>query len=44
MGATLSSETSVSTRPTWHHTPEDGILYSQSLENFKSYTLAVFYI
>jgi hypothetical protein len=27
MEATRSSETSVYNKPTWHHIPEDGILY-----------------
>jgi hypothetical protein len=32
-----SFETSVLTRPTRHHTPEDSILHSHCRENLKSY-------
>jgi hypothetical protein len=32
-----SSETSVLTRPTWLHIPEDSILHSHCHENLKSY-------
>jgi hypothetical protein len=32
-----SSETSVHTRSTWGHIPEDSILYYHRRENFKSY-------
>jgi hypothetical protein len=35
--ATHSSETSILTRPTWRHIPEDGILQSHRRENLKSY-------
>jgi hypothetical protein len=34
----LPSETSVHTRSTRHHIPEDGILHSHRCENLKSYT------
>jgi hypothetical protein len=37
MQAISSSETSVHTRPTWRHIPEDGILHSHRRENLKSY-------
>jgi hypothetical protein len=33
-----SSETSILTRDTGHHIPEDGILHSHCRENLKSYT------
>jgi hypothetical protein len=36
MEAILSSETSVHTRSTWRHIPEDGI-FSHRRENLKSY-------
>jgi hypothetical protein len=32
-----SSETSILTRVTWRHIPEDGILHSHRRENLKSY-------
>jgi hypothetical protein len=32
-----SFETSVQTRSTWRHIPEDGILHSHRRENLKSY-------
>jgi hypothetical protein len=35
-----SSETSVHTRSTQHHNPEDGILHSQSCENLKTISLS----
>jgi hypothetical protein len=37
MEAIPSSETSVHTRSTWRHIPEDGILHSHCCENLKSY-------
>jgi hypothetical protein len=37
MDAIRSSETSFLKRVTRRHIPEDGILYSQRLENLKSY-------
>jgi hypothetical protein len=37
MEATRSSETSVHTRSTRRHIPEDGILHSHRCENLKSY-------
>jgi hypothetical protein len=37
MEATRSSETSVLTRSTWHHIPEDDTLRSHRRENLKSY-------
>jgi hypothetical protein len=37
MEAILSSETSVHTRSTQRHMPEDGILHNHLCENFKSY-------
>jgi hypothetical protein len=36
--AIRSSETSVHTRSTLRHIPEEGILHSHRLENLKSYT------
>jgi hypothetical protein len=35
MEAARSSETSVHTRSTWRHIPEDGILHSHRRENLK---------
>jgi hypothetical protein len=32
-----SSETSVVTRATWHHIPEDSILHSHRREDLKTY-------
>jgi hypothetical protein len=37
MEKTRSPKTSVLTRPTWRHIPEDDILYSQRREKLKSY-------
>jgi hypothetical protein len=37
MEATCSSETSVYSKPTRRHIPEDGILHSHRRENLKSY-------
>jgi hypothetical protein len=37
MEAIRSSETSVHTRSTWRHVPEDGILHSHRHEHLKSY-------
>jgi hypothetical protein len=37
--AICSSETSVHTRSTRHHIPEDGILHRHSRENLKSYSI-----
>jgi hypothetical protein len=37
MNMIRSSETSILTRTTWRHTPEDGILHSYRSENHKSY-------
>jgi hypothetical protein len=37
MEPTSSSETTVLTRPTRRHIPEDGILYDHRCENLKSY-------
>jgi hypothetical protein len=37
MEATFPSVTSVLTRATWRHIPEDGILHSHRRENLKSY-------
>jgi hypothetical protein len=34
----VAAETSVHTRSTWGHIPEDGILHSHRRENFKPYT------
>jgi hypothetical protein len=42
MGAIRSSETSVHTRSTRRHIPEDGILHSHRNENLKSYILFLF--
>jgi hypothetical protein len=42
MEAMRSSETSVHTRSTWRHIPEDGILHSHCRENLKSYMLRLF--
>jgi hypothetical protein len=39
MEAILSSKSSVHTRSTWCHIPENGILPSHCCENFKSYKL-----
>jgi hypothetical protein len=44
MEATLSSETSVLTRPTWRHMPVDSILHSHHCENLKSYDVYSSYI
>jgi hypothetical protein len=41
MQAIRSSETSVYTRSTRHHIPEDGILDSHRCENLNSYILVV---
>jgi hypothetical protein len=40
--ATRSSETSVHTRSTRRHIPEDGILHSHRYENFKSYSVILY--
>jgi hypothetical protein len=40
MEAIRSSETSVHTRSTWRHIPEDGILHSHHCEILKSYNLS----
>jgi hypothetical protein len=37
MEALSSSETSVLTRVTWRHIPEDGIIHRHRRENIKSY-------
>jgi hypothetical protein len=37
METIYSSETSATTRATWRHIPEDGILHSHRRENLKSY-------
>jgi hypothetical protein len=37
MAVILSSETSILTRAIWRNIQEDGILYSHSRENLKSY-------
>jgi hypothetical protein len=39
--AIRSSETSVHTRTTWRHIPENGILHCHRHENLKSYTLTI---
>jgi hypothetical protein len=36
------SETSVRTRSTWRHIPEDGILHRHRCENFRSYAVCNF--
>jgi hypothetical protein len=43
MEAIYSSETSVHTRSTRRHFPEDGILHSHHCENLKSYKTILFY-
>jgi hypothetical protein len=43
MEAIHSSETSVHTRSTWRHIPEDGILHINRCENLKSYNLGKVY-
>jgi hypothetical protein len=44
MEAIRSSETSVNTRPTQRHIPEDGILYSHRCESLRSYMLTSCFI
>jgi hypothetical protein len=43
MEAIRSSETSVKTRPTQRHIPEDDILHSHLCENLKSYKISIVY-
>jgi hypothetical protein len=43
METMLSSETSVHTRSTRRHIPEDGILSSHLCENLKSYTIILLF-
>jgi hypothetical protein len=42
MEAIRSSKTSVFTRATWRHIPEDGILHCHRRENLKSYRVGLF--
>jgi hypothetical protein len=42
MDATRSSETTIFTKPTRHHIPEDGFLHSRRRENLKSYIHVLF--
>jgi hypothetical protein len=44
MEAVRSSETSVHTRTTRRHIPENGIFHSHRRENLKSYTVLIMFI
>jgi hypothetical protein len=43
LGTLPVNETSVLTRSTWRHIPEDGILHSHPRENLKSYMTCMKY-